>query len=78
MDITIRKIDEKKYRLLKAEAALSKRSIGDLINEAVSLLLSMPQFAKTGKSFQDLPAFDLGSAERELSSQVDEIVYGTK
>lgn len=75
MDVTIRKIGEAQYRFLKARAALSGKNIGELVTEAIGLLLSMPQFEKR-TSFGDLPSFDLG--ERNVSKHVDSIVYGVE
>lgn len=78
MDVTIRNINEQKYKMLKARAALSGKNIGELISEAISLLLSMPDIQPKNNSFQDLISFDFGKQNKQLSSEVDKIIYGAK
>ena len=75
MDITIRNIDEEKYRHLKARAALSKKTIGELVTEAISLFLNGPYFQQKTRTFLELPTFDLGEGNINLSTEVDAILY---
>ena len=76
MDVTVRNVDDSRYRHLKARAALMRKSIGELVSEAIGLLLSMPHFEKKGVSFGELPSFPMAS--KDLARQVDELVYGSK
>jgi plasmid stability protein len=50
MDTMIRNLDERTYRELKARAALTGRTIGDTVNEAVRLHRARPEsHARTGR-----------------------------
>lgn len=77
MDTTIRNLDEKTYRELKARAALSGRTIGELINEAARAYLAMPhQLDKEGSLAGLVPESYPKGCER-LSEEIDTIAYGT-
>lgn len=77
MDTTIRNLDERAYRALKARAALSGRTIGEAVNEAIQLYLARPTgFPRTG-SLADLEPRDYPEGNERLSEQVDAVVYGT-
>lgn len=76
MDTTIRNLDERAYRALKAHAALTGRTIGQAVNEAIELYLSRPgDHLRTG-SLADLRPLPFPEGNEELSRQVDEVVYG--
>lgn len=80
MNVTIRNIDEKKYRLLKARAALMKMSVGELVSEAISFFLTQSEKksvvpASKNPSFQDVPSFRFGKKNAKLSSEVDKTLY---
>ena len=77
MDTTIRNLDAEAYRALKAQAALTGKTIGELINEAIlAYLRSRPTEAKT-ESLADLKPVTYPSGSEQLSEQVDSIVYET-
>ena len=76
MDTTIRNLDEGTYRALKARAALSGRTMGEIMNEAMQLFLGQPDpFAQTG-SLNDLRPRPYPVGTKRLSEQVDREVYG--
>jgi plasmid stability protein len=78
MDTTIRNLDARLYRSLRARAAREGRTVGALINEAVrAYLLKRPQ-APAGPRLFDLPAEDYPAGNERLSERVDEILYGRK
>jgi plasmid stability protein len=76
MDTTIRNLDEGVYRELKARAALSGKTIGELVTEAIRgyLVRSAPP-AKRG-SLRDLTPEAYPKGNERLSEQVDPVVYG--
>ena len=76
MDTTIRNLNERAYRALKARAAAEGKSIGEATSEAMLAYAGWPwNAAKTG-SLRDLQPRDFGKGNERLSEQVDEIVYG--
>jgi len=77
MDTTIRNLDETAYRKLKARAALSGRTIGDLVNEAIRSYLSRPELLPRRGSLADLIPERYPRGSEHLSEEIDDIVYGT-
>jgi plasmid stability protein len=76
MDTTIRNLDEKAYRALKARAALSGRSIGETLNEAIRAFLARPDgFQNTG-SLRELEPQAYPEGNERLSDNVDSVAYG--
>jgi plasmid stability protein len=76
MDTTIRNLDERIYRQLKARAALERRTIGETVNEAVRLYLAgSPTMHRVG-SLSDLKAIPYPEGTDRLSEEVDAVVYG--
>lgn len=76
MDTTIRNLDDEAYRELKARAALSGRTIGDVLNEAIRAYLARPAPAPRGGTLGDLGAEPYPEGNERLSEEVDTIVYG--
>lgn len=77
VDTTIRNLDERAYRALKARAALSGRTIGETLNEAIELYLARPTgLARTG-SLADLEPRDYPEGNERLSERLDAVMYGT-
>ncbi|HXF97696.1 MAG TPA: ribbon-helix-helix protein, CopG family [Gaiellaceae bacterium] len=76
MDTTIRNLDETAYRQLKARAALSGRSIGELVNEAIRAYLARPQPPLRQQSLADLVPEDYGEGAEQLSEEIDAVAYG--
>ena len=73
----IRNLDTTAHRALKARAGLSRRTVGDLMSEAIRTYLAGPDpFAKRG-SLRNLTPEDAGPGSEHLSDDIDAIVYGT-
>jgi plasmid stability protein len=75
MDTTIRNLDEGAYRELKARAALTGRTIGDLVNDAIRSYLARPDALRRG-SLSDLRPEAYPEGNERLSEEIDAIVYG--
>jgi len=76
MDTTIRNLDERAYRALKARAALTGRTIGETLNEAIRMYLARPtDISRTG-SLADLTPVAYPEGNERLSEEVDGVVYG--
>lgn len=75
MDKTIRNLDARAYRALKARAAAEGRTVGAVVSEAIAAYLARPVASGTG-SLADLVPEDLGPGTETLSEDVDAIVYG--
>jgi plasmid stability protein len=77
MDTTIRNLDKATYRALKAKAALTGKTIGELVNEAIQSYLARPDAHTKRGSLKDLQPEDYPEGNERLSEQVNEIVYRT-
>jgi plasmid stability protein len=76
MDTTIRNLDERAYRALKARAALTGRTIGETVNEAIQVYLARPgDHLRTG-TLADLRPRPFPHGNERLSEDVDRVVYG--
>lgn len=75
MDTTIRNLDEQAYRELKARAALTGRTIGELVNEAIRAYLARPAPVGRG-SLRDLVPEPYPEGTERLSEEIDATVYG--
>lgn len=76
MHITIRGLDERTYRALKARAALTGRTIGETLNDAIRVYLARPGHHLRNGSLADLRPLAFPEGTEELSRRVDEVVYG--
>lgn len=74
MDTTIRNLDEQAYKALRARAVLEGRTVGEVINEAIRGYLARPTPGK--RSLRDLKPIRFPAGNENLSSEIDEIVYG--
>ncbi len=74
MDTTIRNLDEGAYRELKARAALTGKTIGELVTEAIRGYLARPMATKRG-SLRDLTPETYPKGNERLSEEIDAIVY---
>ena len=76
MDSTIRNLDPKAYRAIKARAAMLGKTVGETINEAIRMYLARPESQPREGSLRDLlpQAYPLGN--ERLSEEVDAVVYG--
>jgi plasmid stability protein len=77
MDTTIRNIDEKMYRALKAKAALAGKTVGEMVNEAIQVYLARPDAHAKRGSLKDLKPEEYPSGNERLSEEVDAIVYSS-
>jgi len=76
VDTTIRNLDPVAYRALKARAALTGKTVGEAVNEAIRAYLARPDtLPKTG-SLRDLAAEAYPEGSERLSEEIDAIVYG--
>jgi plasmid stability protein len=75
MDTTIRNLDEQAYKALRARAVLEGRTVGELVNEAIRGYLARPTPGK--RSFREAKPFDFPPGNENLSSEIDEILYGS-
>jgi plasmid stability protein len=78
MDTTIRNLDERAYRELKARAALSGRTLGELVNEAIRSYLARPDPARRRGSLRHLTPEMYPKGTERLSDEIDSIVYGVR
>jgi hypothetical protein len=76
MDTTIRNLDERAYRELKARAALSGRTLGEVVNEAIRSYLARPDPASRRGSLRHLGPEMYPEGTERLSDEIDSIVYG--
>jgi plasmid stability protein len=76
MDTTIRNLDEHTYRALKARAALTGRTIGETVNEAIRVYLARPGGLPRTGSLADLKPREYPEGNERLSELVDSVVYG--
>ena len=76
VDTTIRNVDESAYRELKARAALSGKTIGELVTAAIRCYLARPEALTKRGSLRDLTPEAYPKGNKRLSEQIDAIVYG--
>ena len=76
MDTTIRNLDERAYRALKARAALTGRTIGETVNEAIETYLARPASLLREGTLADLRPQRFPPGNERLSEEVDPVVYG--
>ena len=77
MDTTIRNLDDIAYRELKAHAALTGKTIGETVNEAMRAFLTRIPKPMKKRSLSELQPQDLGPGSERLSEEIDDIVYGS-
>lgn len=76
MDTTIRNLDEEAYRVLKAQAALEGKSIGEAVSEAIwHWATRFPPEPRTGR-LADFRPVRLPPGNERLSDEIDQVVYG--
>jgi hypothetical protein len=76
MDTTIRILDERAYRLLKARAALAGKTIGEVVNEAIRAYLARPGVDYRGGSLRQLRPQAYPEGTERLSQEIDAVAYG--
>jgi hypothetical protein len=77
VDTTIRNLDERAYRELKAHAALTGKTIGEVLNDAIHSYLRRPGVVAGHTSLGDLAPEQYEVGTERLSEEIDAIVYGT-
>ena len=76
MDTTVRNLDKATYRELKARAALSGKTIGEVLTDAIRTYLARPGAAPRRGSLRDLTPEPYPRGNERLSERIDSIVYG--
>ena len=78
MDTTIRNLDDRAYRALRAQAVLEGRTVGDLISEAIRRYVAGATVQPRRSSLRDLQPEPFPKGNRRLSAEIDSIVYGKR
>ncbi len=76
MDTTIRNLDERAYRELKARAALEGKTVGEALNEAIRAYLGRPDVTRKRGSLAELVPEDYPEGNEGLSREIDRVAYG--
>lgn len=76
MDTTIRNLDRLAYRSLKARAALSGKTVGEAVNEAIREYLAQVELPSKQGSLRDLAPWPFPEGSERLSEEIDRIAYG--
>jgi hypothetical protein len=76
MDTTIRNIDEAAFRQLKARAALSGKTLGQALSEAIRCYLGRPAETTRLGTLGELVPEDYPEGSERLSEEIDRILYG--
>ena len=74
MDKTIRNLDSRSYRALKAKAAAEGKTLGEAVSEAIQAYVARP--ATGTATLGDLAPEDLGPGTEALSRDLDAVAYG--
>jgi plasmid stability protein len=75
MDTTIRNLDARIYREMKARAALAGKTVGEMLNEAMTAYLSRPEGKPKQRSLRDLRPEPFPDGNERLSEEIDAVVY---
>jgi plasmid stability protein len=78
MDTTVRNLDERAYRALRARAVLEGRTVGELISEAIRGYLKRSTVKRGTGSLRNLHPEPYPEGNEQLSSEIDTIVYGAQ
>ena len=71
MDATIRNLDEVTYREVKARAALSGKTIGETVNEALRAYLGRPETTLQRRTLRELTPEAYPEGNEDLSQRID-------
>ena len=77
MDTTIRNLDRRAYRALKAQASLEGRTVGDAVNEAIRAYVAWPGRREKSGSLRSLQPHGFPPGNERLSEEIDTVVYGS-
>ena len=75
MDTTIRNLDERVYRRLRARAMATGMTVGEAINAAMLAYLAGPDMPKRA-SILDLVPVPFPDGNERLSEEIDAVAYG--
>ena len=75
MDVTIRNLDEKAFRQLKARAALEGITIGTAVTQAIGFWLEERKDRKGNASLLDMKPEHFGKKNAHLSEEIDKCLY---
>ncbi len=78
MDTTVRNLDDQAYRALRARAVLERRTVGDLINEAIRGYLARNAVRKRTSTLRALRPEPFPEGNERLSTEIDAVVYGVR
>lgn len=78
VDTTIRNLDERAYRALKARAALAGKTVGELASEAIRAYLGRPDLSVKTGTLRRLRPESYPKGNKRLSEQIDRVVYGRR
>mgnify|MGYP001198428451 FL=1 len=76
MDTTIRNLDRRAYRSLKARAALTGKTVGESVNEAIRAYLAHPEPPPKQGTLRALAPWPFPDGNERLSEELDRVVYG--
>jgi len=76
MDTTIRNLDRRAYRSLKARAALTGKTVGEAVNEAIREYLAQAELPPKQGSLRDLAPWAFPDGSERLSEEIDRVAYG--
>jgi plasmid stability protein len=76
MDTTIRNLDPQLYRRLKARAAVTGKTVGEAVNEALRVYLAHPSREEGLRTLRELRPEPYGPDAEQLSEEIDTIAYG--
>ena len=76
MDTSIRNVDRRARRALKAQASLGGKALGDGINAAVRTCVNWPGQREKSGSLRSLQPQEFPPGDERLSEEIDTVVYG--
>jgi plasmid stability protein len=76
MDTTIRNLDRRAYRSLKARAALTGKTVGEAVNEAIRAYLAQPEPQPKQGTLRALTPWPFADGNERLSEEMDRVAYG--
>ena len=78
MDTTIRNLDERAYRTLRARAVMQGRTVGELLNEAMRAYLARNPASQRRSTLRELKPEPFPEGNERLSLEVDAVVYSNR
>ncbi len=76
VNVLIKNMDKNVYKLAKQLAVKEEKTVGEVLKEAILSLLEKKKRAK-GR-LTDLPTFDFGPGNENLSMEIDDVLYGPR